>query len=624
MSEKSEGKDAEEPGTTQRSSGTSPLELTVQNVQRLQRELEGLDKLYGSSLSIAGYIKDTENHLPIAHGSRKGPWEEQRISSRNSSRSSSSEHVDILGQDGIVIITRLSRSTQTDWDWVSRKLNHQTSCRPGCSQAEGSVPKHEKTPSPQHVEHKEPNAEESVGLQISRNNEDSQTDSKDPPKAEQLTEKFDKITTQRSSSDSSSKLQLTEVPNANASLCEYCQQVKKPEVTREKQAEKQSQAAEPETFFCCEIAWRMRTLFLRVEEEEEEEEKEEDKSTKFQHEFKINEEMQPVGESENQERAKQMLTNPERMRRLAETPPSGIRISPRPKPKIATKDTTIRYRLSEGLCNSQQESQLPEMEIITPPETLTLPESQAEVKRKNILLRHHRNGKTFVLIFPDGTGHVFYPSGRIAVLISSVHRGQFIYVILEDADLLPRVQAIFTSRGQATCYYPNGNVCVSMTPVGGTWCSESGSLKRRWSWFDLSAHVHAPPFQPISMSLSGNISIRIATQQDIRLTFTAGKNSVHFNMGTKLKMESEKGLMLPGPDILECFLKKKTVEMLCLLQKLQASVSFQRTEVEQIRSHYSLVAQSKRQREHAHAKEKKPKKVKQPRVFKHVKLFRKE
>lgn len=72
MSEKSEGKDAEEPGTTQRSSGTSPLELTVQNVQRLQRELEGLDKLYGSSLSIAGYIKDTENHLPIAHGSRKG------------------------------------------------------------------------------------------------------------------------------------------------------------------------------------------------------------------------------------------------------------------------------------------------------------------------------------------------------------------------------------------------------------------------------------------------------------------------------------------------------------------------------------------------------------------------
>lgn len=30
-------------------------------------------------------------------------------------------------------------------------------------------------------------------------------------------------------------------------------------------------------------------------------------------------------------------------------------------------------------------------------------------QRKNILERYHKNGKTLVLIFPDGTGHVLYP-----------------------------------------------------------------------------------------------------------------------------------------------------------------------------------------------------------------------
>lgn len=91
---------------------------------------------------------------------------------------------------------------------------------------------------------------------------------------------------------------------------------------------------------------------------------------------------------------------------------------------------------------------------------------------------------------------------------------------------------------QSILFYPSA-VCllacvvcsVNLTCLGGVWCTESGALKRRWSWLDLSTHVHAPPFQPITMTLSPSVSIRICTQDNIYLTFTAGKNSVRFNMG---------------------------------------------------------------------------------------------
>lgn len=42
---------------------TPSLELTVENVQKLEQEFRGLDRLYGSSQSIEGYVKTTEHLL---------------------------------------------------------------------------------------------------------------------------------------------------------------------------------------------------------------------------------------------------------------------------------------------------------------------------------------------------------------------------------------------------------------------------------------------------------------------------------------------------------------------------------------------------------------------------------
>ena len=47
---------------------------------------------------------------------------------------------------------------------------------------------------------------------------------------------------------------------------------------------------------------------------------------------------------------------------------------------IAGGKSVVCYRLSNDLWNIQEESQLPEMEIITPPETVTLPDKEPGVK----------------------------------------------------------------------------------------------------------------------------------------------------------------------------------------------------------------------------------------------------
>lgn len=49
-----------------------------------------------------------------------------------------------------------------------------------------------------------------------------------------------------------------------------------------------------------------------------------------------------------------------------------------------------------------------------------------------------------------------YPSGKAAIIISSAEDADFTYIILEDKDEAPSIKGIFTNKGDATCYHPNG------------------------------------------------------------------------------------------------------------------------------------------------------------------------
>ncbi|KAK9537685.1 hypothetical protein VZT92_005279 [Zoarces viviparus] len=194
-------------------------------------------------------------------------------------------------------------------------------------------------------------------------------------------------------------------------------------------------------------------------------------------------------------------------------------------------------------------------------------------KRTTPLVKHYNNGQTFLVIFPDGAGQVRYPSGRLAILLSAEPG---CVVALEDKQLQPHIQALFTSRGQGTCYHNNGCIWVNLTPRGGTYWSDTGDLKKQWGWLDNQCHAHAPPYQPLRLTLSPNIKIHIQSQEHIGITFTSGKRTVQLNVGAKLKSNQDIGLTLPGPDTLQKYRQQKSAEIDVLLQNIQSLTNYQK------------------------------------------------
>ncbi|KAL6100888.1 erich6 [Pungitius sinensis] len=190
-------------------------------------------------------------------------------------------------------------------------------------------------------------------------------------------------------------------------------------------------------------------------------------------------------------------------------------------------------------------------------------------KRTTPLVKHYDNGQTFTVLFPDGTGHVCYPSGRLAVILAASQSADWCGAVVL-ADVQPHVQAVFTTRGQGTCYHNNGYIWVNLTPWGGTYCSDTGELKKQWSWLDSLHHVHAPPYQALHLSLSPNIHIHMHSQEDIGVAFTCGKRSVRLNVGSKLKPNQDEDLTLPGPEMFQEYLQEKCAEILVLLQNIRS------------------------------------------------------
>ncbi|XP_039674375.1 glutamate-rich protein 6-like isoform X5 [Perca fluviatilis] len=181
---------------------------------------------------------------------------------------------------------------------------------------------------------------------------------------------------------------------------------------------------------------------------------------------------------------------------------------------------------------------------------------------------------------------------RLAILLSASQSADWCCVlVLEDKHLQPCIQAVFTTRGEATCYHNNGSIWVNLTPWGGTYCSDTGDLKKHWGWLDDKDHVHAPPYQPLGLTMSPNLNIRIQSQEDICITFTSSERSVRLNVGTKLKPNQGKGLMLPGPDMLQRYLQQKSAEINVLLQNIQSLITFQK----KVKPQQSLISQMERQ-----------------------------
>ena len=79
---------------------------------------------------------------------------------------------------------------------------------------------------------------------------------------------------------------------------------------------------------------------------------------------------------------------------------------------------------------------------------------------------------------------------------------------------------------------------VFLDQYGGVEMSSDGSKRQKWSWKDLLKQEPAFPLQPICIKLNRHIAIRIISQENIILTFSANQRNCRFNIGSKLKVST--------------------------------------------------------------------------------------
>ncbi|XP_044143549.1 glutamate-rich protein 6B [Bufo gargarizans] len=194
-------------------------------------------------------------------------------------------------------------------------------------------------------------------------------------------------------------------------------------------------------------------------------------------------------------------------------------------------------------------------------------------KPKQTITQSYKSGQNFLILFPDGTGQVLYPSGNIGILIACSKPTQFVFIILEDAEKEPQIQAIFMSNGHGACYHHNGTLWTVLDPCGGSYFDENGAQKKHWTWWNFSQHVHAPPFQPITFMLNSNMEVKMLKQDQVYLSFTKNKEKIIFNVGSKLLLKdpemASKEKWSTGETELYCSSKKlKIFRLLNKIHKL--------------------------------------------------------
>ncbi|XP_039674372.1 uncharacterized protein LOC120570209 isoform X2 [Perca fluviatilis] len=491
---------------------------------------------------------------------------------------SSPEYLTIHAFDGRVV-TRISVGTQTDW-------RHEEECSQGTffKFHDYKYPKQETSTAPHNnlglLSEQSVSKNMKSELEISPDNELLDSLSKESPQTpaacqgetEESLTNLDKITSSSGSDPSEESLQT--VLNI---CCLHCQQLKKPPVTSDQIAN----SVDTKEFFCCEKAWKISQILLKGA-------------------AVISKET--VTDWDPAMQKDERFKGLEFERSFYQTPKAGHTLSHThfllfihatftyiTAHKLVS--VTLHNELTEDASTAMKEVSFPEIEIVDIENTFSFNGLNARQKRTTPLVKHYNNGQTFIVIFPDGTGQVWYPL-RLAILLSASQSADWCCVlVLEDKHLQPCIQAVFTTRGEATCYHNNGSIWVNLTPWGGTYCSDTGDLKKHWGWLDDKDHVHAPPYQPLGLTMSPNLNIRIQSQEDICITFTSSERSVRLNVGTKLKPNQGKGLMLPGPDMLQRYLQQKSAEINVLLQNIQSLITFQK----KVKPQQSLISQMERQ-----------------------------
>ncbi len=85
---------------------------------------------------------------------------------------------------------------------------------------------------------------------------------------------------------------------------------------------------------------------------------------------------------------------------------------------------------------------------------------------KPLIIKKYKSGNNCLILFSDGSGSCFYPSGRLALSIVLVSAGMHLISAFSD-DPLPTQIASFDPFGNGSCNFPNGKIRLILSPFGG-------------------------------------------------------------------------------------------------------------------------------------------------------------
>ncbi|XP_036369193.1 glutamate-rich protein 6-like isoform X2 [Octopus sinensis] len=352
-------------------------------------------------------------------------------------------------------------------------------------------------------------------------------------------------------------------------ICQFCKHPIKPLVSLQEQI-----TLAPEEIYCCESYQEFLHMVLLAEIEE----------AKLKMKSKVLEEGPDVN---NQKMKKEKVISGKDLRIKVKTRETNLpqrqheasqQLHPQLGYHMARHMNTINYQLSSRKClDAGWTVCVPELEKSTQEDVFVIEPRKCSLYRSNEshpeepVEKFYDNGNKFFTIFPDGTGNIFYPSGKLAILISSTLPYHFTYIVYGEVGRKQQVMAVFEHTGYGTCYHPNGNVRLYIDPAGGVEMSPAGSCRKKWLWKDLQCH--APPLQPIFIHLNRFIGMKVLSQQNIQLTITFRRFSCRMNLGVYMKPVAV-SKWVPLVDEHSLYLEDKRNEIESLLDKVRNSLNY--------------------------------------------------
>ncbi|XP_075877451.1 uncharacterized protein LOC142885153 isoform X2 [Nelusetta ayraudi] len=151
--------------------------------------------------------------------------------------------------------------------------------------------------------------------------------------------------------------------------------------------------------------------------------------------------------------------------------------------------------------------------------------------RTDFRQKNFSSGTKFLIVFPDGSAQIFYPSGHLAVLVVVTGENKRLCIVYED-DSGPHhtIRAIFHSDGRGTCYYGHGTIWLNLNRSGGLCLDEKGAKICRWCWSTTGSMP--TPLHPIFLSLNRNVGVRVLGRNKVFVTFLASGQQAKISVGS--------------------------------------------------------------------------------------------